>query len=88
MVNFPEILSDILSCFIPGSKSMLIVSGSLPFVKVSFSVGQLNGGSILRLTVVGSVPPFAIANYFVIGIEATPFSQVYLNSRFGLLKVK
>jgi hypothetical protein len=62
----------------PGSKSMLIISGSV-FVRVSLSVAQLKGGSIRRVTVVGRGPAFARLSVLVIGIEATPFSQRYLN---------
>ena len=81
------ILSESLSYFMPGSKSILIVSGS-PFVKVSFSVAQLNGGSILSVTVVGKGPEFARLKVLVIGIEATPFSQRYLKKSFGSLKLR
>ena len=87
IVSFPVILSESLSYFIPGSKSILIVSGS-PFDNVSFSVAQLNGGSILKVTVVGKGPELAKLNVFVIGIDATPFSQRYLKNSFGSLKFR
>jgi len=56
---------------------MLMVSGS-PFVRVSFSVAQLKGGSILRVIVVGKGLALASVNVLLIGIEATPFSHRYL----------
>ena len=94
----PEMLSESLSCFIPGSKSMLIVSRSrlrdlrspftisTPGIKVSLSVAQLNGGSMRRVTVVGSGPAFPKLKVLLIGIDATPFSQRYLNASFVSLK--
>lgn len=66
---------------------MLMISGS-PFVKVSFSVAQLNGGSILSVTVVGNGPEFAKLKVLVIGIDATPFSHRYLKKSLGSLKLR
>jgi hypothetical protein len=75
--NLPDILSESLSYFIPGSKSILIVS-VFEGAKVSFSVAQLKGGSIFRLIAVGKGPPLVISSVFIIGIEATPCSHKYL----------
>ena len=77
MFNFPEILSERLSCFIPGSKSILTVS-TLDGARVNFSDAQLNGGSILMFIVVGKGPPFLMSRVLAMGIEGTPFSQRYL----------
>jgi hypothetical protein len=77
MFNFPEILSDNLSYFIPGSN--LMSTWSVLFgARVSFSVAQLKGGSINRLIDVGRGPPFEMSRVLEIGIDATPFSQRYL----------
>lgn len=80
-------LSDSLSYFIPGSKSIFIISVILG-AKLNFSVMQLNGGSILRLIVVGKGPPLVISKVFVIGIDATPFSHRYLKYSLGSEKIK
>lgn len=77
MLSLPEILSESLSYFIPGS-NLISTWSVLLGAKVSFSVAQLKGGSISRLIEVGRGPPFEISNVFEIGIEATPFSQRYL----------
>lgn len=60
---------------------MLIISGVLSF-KVSFSVGHENGGSIFRVIVVANGPEFWMVNGFEIGLDATPFSQVYTKFSF------
>lgn len=81
-MSLPEILSESLSYFIPGSKSIFIYSVILG-ARLNFSVAQLKGGSILRLIDVGRGPPLVISNVLVIGIEATPFSHKYLKYSFG-----
>lgn len=87
MFNFPLILSESLSCFIPGSKSILITS-VLVGANVNFSVAHENGGSIFRLIAVGNGPPLVISNDLVIGIDATPFSHKYLKNSFGSEKIR
>ena len=82
MLSLPEMLSDNLSYFIPGSKSILIYSVILG-ARLNFSVAQLKGGSILRLIEVGRGPPLVMSRVLVIGIEATPFSHKYLKYNFG-----
>lgn len=79
---------------------MLIVSGSRlretrsplmissPGIKVSLSVAQLNGGSMRRVTVVGSGPALAKLKVLLIGIDATPFSHRYLNASFVSLNLR
>lgn len=80
-------LSDLLSCFIPGSKSILMAS-ALYGANVSFSVAQLKGGSIFKFIDVGKGPPLVISKVFVIGIEGTPFSHKYLKYSFGSEKIR
>lgn len=87
MFSFPDMLSDNLSYFIPGSKSINI-EPVLAGARVNFSVAQLNGGSILRLIEVGKGPPFVISKVFVIGIEATPFSHKYLKNSLASEKFR
>lgn len=64
---------------------MLIVSGC-PSARVNRSVGQLKGGSILRVTVVGKGPALRSSRVLFMGMEATPFSQRYLKYKRGSLK--
>lgn len=82
MLSFPEILSESLSYFIPGS-NLIITYSVLLGAKVNLSVAQLNGGSIKRLIEVGRGPPFVISRVFEMGIDATPFSQRYLKYSFA-----
>ena len=77
MFSFPEILSDSLSYFIPGS-NLIRTCSVLLGASVSLSVAQLKGGSIKRFIDVGRGPPLAMSKVFEIGMEATPFSQRYL----------
>jgi len=86
MFNFPEILSERRSYFIPGS-NLIRTESVLLGAKVNFSVAQLNGGSIKRLIEVGKGPPFVISSVFEIGIEATPFSHRYLKYNLASEKI-
>lgn len=48
--------------------------------RLSFSVAQLNGGSMSRFIEVGRGPVFVISSVFEMGIEGTPFSHKYLKN--------
>ncbi len=66
-----------LSYFIPGSKSISIVSCFLGG-KVRTSVLHEKGGEIFKVIEVAKSPELVITKGFVIGIAGTPFSHMYL----------
>lgn len=47
---------------------------------------QLNGGAIFRESEVGKGPLFNISSVFEIGMNGTPFYQIYLKNILGSLK--
>lgn len=68
---------DNLSYFIPGSKSISIVS-SFFGGSVRTSVLHEKGGLIFKVIDVAKSPVFDIVKGFVIGIAGIPFSHMYL----------
>jgi len=68
---------DSQSCFMPGSKSIWIVSCFLGG-SVNTSVLHEKGGEILRVIEVAKSPEFVMIKGFVIGIAGIPFSHMYL----------